>query len=151
MNFISTDLQDILACLDRLNADKVPLWGKMTPQHMVEHLTDSVKMSCSEHDWPLAVSEEQVKKMQDFLFSDHPIAKNQPNPAVSQNYVPKNENLALAIDEFSETWIEYEDFYQENPTIKILHPMFGTLDKKGWDRMHSKHITHHFSQFELFS
>jgi len=151
MNFISTDLEVILASLDNLKADKKPLWGKMTPQHMVEHLTDTIKMSYSSHNYPLAVSEEQVKKMQEFLFSDEPIARNQPNPAVAQHYVPRNENLAIAIDELSEAWIAYEEYYQTNTTAKILHPMFGDLDKTGWDRMHSKHITHHFVQFEIYS
>jgi len=151
MNFISTDLEVTLLCLDKLTWDKHPMWGKMTAQHMVEHLTDTIKMSYSSHNYPLAIPEAQIAKMQDFLFSDQPIAKNQPNPAVSEDYTPRNENLALAIDEFSEVWIAYEEYYQFHPTTKILHPIFGELDKNGWDRMHSKHFTHHFTQFELLA
>jgi len=149
MNFISIELENLLAYLDKLDAHASPLWGRMTAQHMVEHLSDSVRMSFTPHDWPLAVSEEQVVKMQEFLFSDHPIAKNQPNPAVTDDYVLRNEDIVLAVDEFTEAWISYQEYYQENPQATILHPMFGLLNKKGWDRMHSKHFTHHFTQFGL--
>jgi len=147
MDFIQPDLAAFLPCLNKLRADAKPLWGKMTAQHMVEHLTDVVRIGSDPHDSPLAVPEEQVEAMQAFLYSDEPIAKNIPNPAVREDYVCRNADLPQAIEELSEAWTAYEAYYQANPTAKVLHPMFGDLDKKGWDRMHAKHFTHHFTQF----
>ena len=34
--------------LKKLKVDQIPLWGKMTPQHMVEHLYKTVQTSINE-------------------------------------------------------------------------------------------------------
>jgi len=149
MNFVQPNLTAFLSCLNKLQADAKPLWGKMTAQHMVEHLTDTVRMGNAPHDWPLAVPEEQVEAMQAFLFSDTPLERNIPNPSIPQDYVCRNPDLEQAIKELSEAWTAYEAHYQDNPTAKVLNPVFGALDKKGWDRMHAKHFTHHFTQFGI--
>jgi len=149
MNFVQTDLETTLSYLNQLDPSAKPLWGTMVPQRMVEHLSETIRMSFSEKRLPLHIPEDKIEQMVKVLFSDEPIPKNFKVPGAPEGHVVRNENIKIAIEEFKNSWLAYEKYFQEKPTAKILHPMYGDLDKKGWDRMHAKHFTHHFQQFGL--
>ncbi|MCO5259158.1 MAG: DUF1569 domain-containing protein [Crocinitomicaceae bacterium] len=150
MEFIQLDLEGFLTALNKLEATTSPKWGSMNAQRMVEHLTEGINMSMgigAEAYQTLLIPEEQLPKMQAFLDSEEPMPRNFKAPFAPAEYELRNEELELAIDEFVETWLDYEEHYETNPTATYLHPYYGVLDKKGWDRVHQKHFTHHFQQF----
>lgn len=148
MKFIEPQLETILIHLDQLNENTPPIWGKMNAIQMVEHLTDVLQAAQEKIKVSLVVPEEKLDDYQKFMLSDKPIPKGSEAPYPKRD-TPRNENLDLAIDEFAEEWVNFEDFFMENPKKTSLHPYFGQLDYKKWLIMHAKHITHHLTQFGI--
>lgn len=149
MSFIDTDLELVLRYLDRLESDKKPLWGKMSAQRMIEHLSDTMRLAKGELDVILEIPEEKIDKARKFLYSEHPMPIDFKASFASENMELRNESIDLAIDEFTINWIEFENLFEENPELTTLHPNFGMLNYKDWIQVHSKHLTHHLKQFEL--
>lgn len=149
MQFIQTDLEIFLTYLNKLDVSVKPLWGKMNAQRMVEHLTDSIYMSVGEGQYELLIPEEKIGKMKVLLASDTPMPKEFKVPFAPEDYSLRNEELELAVDEFVDAWLAYEEYYSSDPDKENLHPFYGDLNKGEWDRIHSKHFTHHFEQFGL--
>ncbi|MES2800121.1 MAG: DUF1569 domain-containing protein [Bacteroidota bacterium] len=149
MTFVSTEIEDVLAILDQLDPEKKPLWGTMSAQRMVEHLTDVIRLASGKDKFELVIPAEKVEKAQAFIFSDFPMPKDFKVPFAKETNELRHEEIELAIDEFLLEWIDFENYYIENEGIKTLHPNFGELNYEQWVRLHSKHLTHHFQQFEL--
>ena len=151
MEYIDPNLEVILQHLEKLSADTKPLWGEMSAQRMVEHLSDSLQMAVGKNTFPLEIPEDRIPRMIEFLLSDKPMAKNIEVPFAKKDEVLRNENLDLSIDELAENWIEFEDYYSENEGNENLHPYYGMLNSEQWLRLHAKHFTHHFEQFDLLT
>lgn len=148
--FIETDLETVLSHLDRLTSEKKPAWGSMSAQRMVEHLTDTLRIATGENPQKLEIPEEKIERMVAFLSSDKPMAQGIKVPFAPENVPLRNEELELAIDEFVDTWLDFEAMYESDPSLKHSHPFYGPLDFEQWKRLHAKHLTHHFEQFGLF-
>jgi hypothetical protein len=149
MNFIELNLETILPILDKLSPTQKALWGKMSAQRMVEHLTDSIKVATGENRQNLLIEEEKIPRMIAFLESDKEMALNIQVPFAREDEKLRNEEIELAIDEFVETFIYFEELYQQNSELKQVHPYYGALNYVQWQRLNSKHLTHHFKQFDL--
>jgi len=147
--FIEADIETILSKLANLEATKKPLWGGMSAQRMVEHLTDSVRMSSGKEEFPLEISEDKIGKMHLFLESDKGMAKNIEVAFAGKDVALRHSEIELAIDELTEEWCDFEEIFEENDSFKSLHPYYGKLNFDQWKRLHSKHFTHHFEQFGL--
>lgn len=149
MSFIETDITVIIPILDKLSADKKPLWGSMSAQRMVEHLTDTIKVASGKEKQSLLVPEDKIEKMQAFLYSDKPMARGIEVPFAPKDKELRNEEIELAIDEFLLEWIDFENYFESNPNAKTTHAYYGDLNYDQWLLLHAKHLTHHFEQFEL--
>lgn len=149
MTYISTDLKIISEHLNKIDSKNVALWGTMSPQRMIEHLTDAVSLSRVNHDFPLELKEEYIPKAQAFLISDHPLPKDFKAAFAPENVPVRNKNITEAVTEFEKAWKHFIADYTANPDKKSLHPNFGILDFDLWKRLHSKHITHHLAQFGI--
>jgi hypothetical protein len=108
-------------------------------------------MAVGKNTFPLEIPEDRIPRMKEFLLSDKPMAKNIEVPFAKKDEVLRNENLDLSIDELAENWIEFEDYYSENEGNENLHPYYGMLNYEQWLRLHAKHFTHHFEQFDLLT
>lgn len=149
MMFISTDIETLLPLFDKLQADTKPKWGNMSAQRMVEHLTDTLKIATGETPFPMEVPEDRIERMVAFLDSDKPMAQNLQVSFAGVAVPLRHSEIELAVDEYIETWLDLEQLYAENPGLKHPHPYYGPLDFQQWNRLHSKHLTHHFTQFGL--
>lgn len=149
MKFIEVNLENILIFLDKLSPDSKPLWGKMSAQRMVEHLTDSLKIATGENPQKIEIEEEKIPRMLLFLDSDKEMAQNVQVSFANENEILRNEEIELAIDEFVETYIHFEELYEENPDMTQIHPFYGPLNFNQWQKLNAKHLTHHFKQFQL--
>ena len=148
-SFLEMDITLLVGLLDKLSPETKPQWGQMKAQQMVEHLADSIKISSGKLQLPLEIPEERVAKMQEILASDKEMPKNFEVPFAKKDTSLRHEELALAIDEFLLEWIDFEEYYAENPENKETHPYYGALNYDQWLRLHAKHFTHHFEQFGL--
>jgi hypothetical protein len=149
MSFIETDITVIIPLLDELSIDSKPIWGSMSAQRMIEHLTDTIRIASEKEKFPLAIPADKIERMQAFLDSDKPMARNIEVDFAGKEVPLRNEEIELAIDEFLLEWIDFENFHDDNPGIKVQHPYYGDLNYDQWIRLHQKHLTHHFEQFGL--
>ncbi len=141
--------EDLLIGLNKLTPSQQPVWGEMSSQRMVEHLSEMLRMAQGTTLFTLAVPEDKVAKMQEFLYSEKEMAKNIAVDIAPADRELRNDELELAIDEFTEEWINFIDFFEANPGVKTMHPFYGYLDFDLWMLMHKKHFYHHFKQFQL--
>jgi len=149
MEFVQADLCAFLEILENLDEKKSASWGKMTPQRMIEHLSDCIYMSCGIGNHELLIPEEKIKGKQAFLFSDKEMLQNIQVPFAKENTPLRNTDIELALDEFTMAWVDFEEMYSEDSKKTALHPYYGNLNYEQWLLLHSKHFTHHFTQFGL--
>lgn len=149
MDFIELDITEVIKKLDKLSETSKPVWGEMSAQRMVEHLTDTIMIASGKKKFPLEIPEDKIEKMQGFLESDKPMARNIDVPFAKKNEALRNEEIELAIDEFLLEWLDFEEHYSENENRTELHPYYGNLNYNQWCRLHTKHLTHHFEQFGI--
>ena len=149
MKFVQADLCAFLEILENLDEKKSASWGKMTPQRMIEHLCDCIYMSCGIGNHEVLIPEEKIKGMQAFLISDKEMPQNIQVPFAKENTPLRNTDIELALDEFTMAWVDFEEIYSEDSKKTALHPYYGNLNYEQWLLLHSKHFTHHFTQFGL--
>ena len=145
MNFV-----EIEKLLSQLTPDQKPLWGKMTSQHMVEHLYKTIQASINEIELKVYTEERKIPILKKLFLGDRALPKEFMNPAIGPDLMSLEfKNLSTAIKEFENILIRYEKFFENNPSAKTIHPIFGYLDKSEWDSFHLKHFKHHLSQFGI--
>lgn len=143
------DLEAMLAQLSNLTNQSTPDWGQMGPQRMVEHLADALYMSIGQGDFELEIPEERIERMQAWLQTDKPMAKDVQVSFATPQTPLRNDELETAIDEFTDAFLSFLEHYEDNENKTALHPFYGQLTFDQWKRLHTKHFAHHFEQFGL--
>ncbi len=141
--------ETLLERLQRLTLQSEAKFGLMTPQHMVEHLILTLKMSAGRIPIPEIVpNEKQLAQKQALLFTDIPFPQGIKAPGLPDTLLDlRFADLTAAKAELIKSWEAYQLLFQENPTKQTPHPRFGLLNFEEWERFHAKHIDHHLSQF----
>ena len=143
-------LNHFLNQLGFLKKDDKPLWGKMTPQHMVEHLILAMKMSAGKIKLECFNPPEKIPALKRFLMSNRPLPKLFINPVIGSELLPlEYSSLGEAKEALKEEIENYHYFFKSNPNSKTVNVTFGELNKEEWDVFHRKHFEHHLSQFCL--
>lgn len=138
--------------LDQLTVDTQPLWGLMTPQHMVEHLIVTYKMAIGRIKIPLAISTEKAEQNKAYLTADSPMRRSVPSPSGNNNLQPlRSASLGEAIEKLRHEIQKFGEFIDANPSHKALHPYGGDFNADEWMLFTRKHMKHHFIQFGLIA
>ena len=146
--FIDINNRELLKeLLCSLSPDAKPLWGKMTPQQMVEHLIDQVQYTNGKKSGTCdratdAAAESKARG----IYTDQRIPKN-----IVLGSLPDHceyDNLSAAINQLM-TELDIFDLYFKMPGAFAMHGGFGPLDYHEWQIWHNKHFTHHMVQFGL--
>ncbi len=136
-----------------LEPDQKPLWGQMTPQQMVEHLSlrfayASKKIIAA----PFMTSERMAFYKAKFFNGHLPIRKN----FTAKGLIPDDQvanyrykDLKEAISVYIKSVEDFEHYFKINPIALTYHPFFGYLSFDEWIFYHDSHIRHHFYQFGL--
>lgn len=144
--------EELPKALARLTAEATPAWGLMTPQHMVEHLIVTYKVSIGRIKIPLAVPPEDAEKNKTYLVKDAPMRRNVGSPIGNNDLQPlRFESLSQAVDKLKEEVLKFEEFRQQNPEFHAVHPYGGSMNINEWLLFHRKHVKHHLIQFELIA
>ena len=147
---MNDQLEKYLVLLGHLSPTAQALWGKMTAQHMVEHLISAVQMGNGKLSVDCFNSPEKLPALKRFLMSERPLPKLFINPLIGPDLVQlKFSNLDEAKENLKKEIDDYELYFQQNPEVKPVNATFGELNKEEWDKFHQKHFTHHLSQFGL--
>lgn len=141
---------EIIESLNKLTPNQKPLWGKMTPQHMVEHLVLAVKMSNGKLSMKCFNPPEKIPALKRFLLSSKPLPKLFENPALGKGLSQlEYRSIDEAKERLNEEIGEYHSYFKKNPDSKTVNVTFGELNKDEWEVFHRKHFQHHLSQFGL--
>ena len=144
------DLKTIPVYLEKLTAETKPTWGRMTPQHMLEHLGNTLVIVNSKKELPTVTPEDKLPAYRQFLMSDKPFSQNIPNQFIGDGLPPlRFENLETAKTKLMAAIENFHKFFQENPEATPVHPFFGKLNYEEWKQFQRKHFRHHFTQFGL--
>jgi len=143
-------MKELIAKIDSINEQTPALWGKMTPQHMVEHIAVTLWMSAGKIPVKCYTPEDKIPFMLRFLESDKPMPRNFVSPAVGEHLLPlRFDSLEEAIQNLKDGFQAFTAYFEANPEATLTNPAYGELNYAQWQRFHEKHITHHFSQFGL--
>lgn len=145
--------KEIHHSLSKLTEASKPSWGILTPQHMVEHLTMSVKASIGQVSLTAVTEEKHQEKFQEWLYSHKRMPKHYSNPAMKEGaLMPLTYgSLNEAIEALAETYEAYIIHGKENPEDMNTHPVYGSINNYEWKLLHTKHFHHHFEQFGVLN
>ncbi len=143
--------QEFLDALNRLSPDTLPAFGMMTPQHMVEHLSQAISISNGDRTIRLMVDEDRAAKQKRIMiYSDRPFPMGMQAPAMEGKLAKlRFDSLDEAKEELIRHMNKFDTWHRINPDAGCIHPFLGLLNHQEWVKFHSKHITHHFKQFNL--
>ena len=142
---------EIKNSLENLSTSSIRKFGKMSPQHVIEHLTFSLMISNGKMPQKLIVSEETAKKTKEhFIKLDKdfkpgfktPMLGDEPPEYIFKNLDEAKENLLKAI-------LDFQVYFENNPNEKPINPIMGFLNKEEWIILHNKHFKHHFHQYGI--
>lgn len=142
----------IISKLDNLKELTTPVFGIMSPQHMVEHITLTLKLSSGRIKiLEFEPSEKQLTQKNILLNTAIEFPRGINAPGLEGTLLAlKNDSLVASVDQLIESLEYYNDYFSKNPDSKTMHPRFGKLNHEEWEKFHSKHFKHHFSQFEIW-
>lgn len=139
----------LLQRLQHLSLQSEAKFGILSPQHMVEHLTLTLKMAAGRIPIPEIVpTEKQLAQKQALLFTNFPFPQGIKAPGLPDTLLDlRYPNLETAKAELIKSYDAYQLLFQENPMKHTPHPGFGPLNFEEWELFHAKHMDHHLGQF----
>ena len=124
-------------------------FGIMTPQHMLEHLILTLKLSSGRIPMTEFVpNEKQLAQKQALLYTDIPFPQGIKVPGIPDTLMElRFADLTSAKAGLLASWDAYQDLFQQEPSKTTIHPRFGPLNHADWEKFHAKHMDHHLGQF----
>jgi len=145
-----TKFLSIPSALRTIDPSAKPTWGIMSPQHMVEHLVGTWRISNGRAQAPVLMKGEELVKRRAFIFGDAPYDKNITNPVFGDGLAKlRKSDYNSAIDQLEDEMKEFFDYHRQNPEAIESHPVFGDLNYSEWLLFQTKHMAHHLVQFGL--
>jgi hypothetical protein len=143
--------KDIFSRLSALRNDAMPVFGKMTPQHMVEHLSFVLRISDEKEPHRLYYSQEKAAKFKEYTINtDKEFIIGFRAPMLTAELPTlRNTDLESAKEQLKKELDDFEAFFAVNKTATPTNPTMGPLNHEEWIIFHNKHFTHHFKQFNL--
>ena len=135
-------------CIAQLDENTPPLWGKMTPQHMIEHLVWSFECATGIIEVPCRTPENLLERTKRFLHDNRPTPHEFKNPLLGENPLPfRFPTFADAKSALRKEVAHFVIHFREQPNAIHVHPVFGPLSAEEWHRAQFKHCYHHLLQF----
>jgi Protein of unknown function (DUF1569) len=148
-SFLKNDFIPLLASVDGGTKGS---WGKMNAQQMVEHVTAFFKISSGKIKFPIVTPEEHLPKYKAFVLSDKEFRENTRAPAAVLGDEPlplRNATMEEALAGLEKSIREFIDYFKNEESKLVAHPVFGELNFEEWVLLHYKHVLHHAKQFGL--
>jgi len=137
--------------ISNLRSDTPPLFGIMSAQHMIEHLSLLMKISNGKQLIQPSYNEEKSEKIKEYILkTDHELPIGFRSPILPATVLPlEHKDLPSAIEALRKELDDFEIYFAENPLAKPVNPTMGAISYHDWVLFHSKHFLHHFKQFGL--
>jgi oxepin-CoA hydrolase / 3-oxo-5,6-dehydrosuberyl-CoA semialdehyde dehydrogenase len=142
--------QLLLDSIQGIDENREPLWGKMTPHNMIEHLLWAFECSTGILEVPCRTPVNVLERAKRFLYDDRPTPRGFKNPLLGEDPLPVRFTLiSQAKNIFQQEVAHCIRYYNERPGAIHVHPVFGPLGAEEWQRSHFKHCYHHLLQFGI--
>lgn len=142
--------QEYIPLLKKLNGDEKGNWGVLSPQGMIEHMTDSIGIAWKRVSNPLQTPEAVLERVRTFALSDKEFKPGTKNTLMTEEAAPlRNFSIEAAITELEQEIKSFLEFYKKNPDAVVLNPFFGEFNYEQWLHLLHKHALHHLKQFNL--
>ena len=143
-------INGLFSVLSSVTNEPKALWGKMSFQHMIEHLGQAVKISNGKLIVECYMPAEKLPTLKRILMSERPLPKNFINPLYGEKIIPLEFATAEeAVSALKQEIDDYTNCFFQKPDSIFVNPTFGALNKEEWEVFHGKHFRHHLSQFGL--
>ncbi|MFA6152719.1 MAG: hypothetical protein WC716_15450 [Chitinophagaceae bacterium] len=144
---------EFVAALRTINPNTAPLFGKMNPQQMVEHMAEYIRLGYGN---PVVTqffyTAESVERTRAFIMSDKPFKENTPNPIMGETPKPIIQPTYEAAIKDAEMAIkELFEAFGKNDKLEVASPFFGILNYEMTIQLLTKHAEHHLRQFGIKS
>lgn len=135
--------------ITKIKFETKPLWGKMTAQHAIEHLSHSLIVSTIlTHQPAKAPNMLQSKWKQDIIVSPSDMPRDLQNPMFQFGLPPyKFTHFEESQKNLTEKIKNFFNLYDKTPSGVNFHSFFGDLNFEELQRYHYKHFKHHLTQF----
>jgi len=142
--------QEYIPLLKKLNGNEKGNWGVLSPQGMIEHMTDSIGIAWKRVEHPLQTPETILEKVRSFALSDKEFKPGTKNSLMTEEAAPlRNFSIEAAITEIDNEIKSFLEFYKKNPNAVVTNPFFGDFNYEQWLHLLHKHALHHLKQFNL--
>ena len=124
----------------------------MTPQHTLEHLEYSTRISSGEiQDIEFSTPEKIMEKVHATLYNYRKMPRNFGAPERLEQELKQlnHDSLETAKAKLLEAYDDFEAYFKEHPDATLKNIVFGDLNRYEWNLFHRKHYNHHFEQFGL--
>ena len=144
--FDSSVVAELEGRINRLTANSIPQWGKMSVQQMLAHCCVTYEYIYeNKHPKPGAFKKFILKLfVKKIVVSETPYKKNSPTAPDfiikdSRNFETEKNRLLGFIHKTQELGSAYFEYRRSHS--------FGTLTTNEWNNMFYKHLDHHLTQF----
>jgi len=136
--------------LKKLKGDEKPLWGKMNPQQMVEHMTGSFRIADEKIIQEIKTPPDRLASYKTFMMSEKEFRPNTRNALMGEEPEPVvNENFEKAVSELEQEINDFIEYFRDQPGKSTTNGVFGDLVFEEWVQLLHKHSVHHLKQFGL--
>jgi len=147
LDFIKNDFP---AMIKKPKGDEIPEWGKMNPQQMIEHMTDSIRIADEKITHAVHTPLEDLPAYKGFMMSEKPFRPNTKNKLMDENPPAiTNSTLQDAVQELEDEIDYFVNYFEQQPGRVTSNPIFGDLNYGEWVHLLHKHMVHHLKQFRL--
>ena len=138
-----------ISSLRSISPETKPLWGKMTFQQMVEHMSDFIKISSGKTIYTEFVTPiDKLTAYKNFIMSEKEFRENTVSPILPEAPLPvRNPTTKDALDEVEEELHYFFKVFEENKLLQTRNPIFGDLNYDENIALLFKHALHHLKQF----
>lgn len=140
---------EVPAFLRGLSPDARPLWGIMSPRHMVEHLIYITGNLVGDRPVEVFTPAEKLPRYLEFLRSPYGFMRNFKFPLL-----PREETMPLvfgsleeAVDGLDTIQDRFFDLVKSPLFTTLTHPIYGELNRGDAVLFQFKHVAHHLMQF----
>lgn len=142
--------EEFTTYLQKLTPTSHRKWGVLSPQGMIEHMSDAFRVAYGADKFELHTPVEFLEKSKAFAMSDKPFKPETKNPLLSATPPAlRNTDIKTAIQELQNEIENFISFFKINPNAETLNPIFGYLNYTENLHLLHKHAIHHLTQFEL--
>jgi hypothetical protein len=142
--------EEFIPLLEQLSDNEIGLWGVLSPQGMIEHMSDTFGVAYGRIKYEQVTPDDQLPGYRAFILSEKPFKENTKNAFMSDTPAPlRHHSITEAIEELKKEIVAFMAFYKANPGHKELNAFFGELNYDEQVHLLHKHALHHLKQFNL--